>query len=295
MKRIKLKMSLLPIHFIVAAFCISIILPFILVVSVSLTGEKNLTEYGFRLLPVKIDFNAYKYAFENVPVILNAYKISIIYGVLGTFLSVMTMSMVAYSLSRPYYKLKRGLSFFLFFTMLFSGGLTPSYILITQYLKLQDTIWVLLVPGLVNVFHVIMIRTFFQQIPESLFESAKIDGASEFRIFFNIALQLSTPVLATVAFMGLVGRWNDWFAPKLYISKSSLYPIQYILQSMLANVQFAMDMMKDAPNIDVNIQDIPRENLRMAMMVITAGPMLLVFPFFQKYFVRGLTVGSVKG
>lgn len=291
----KFRLSIILIHLALVAFSLLILLSFLLVVSVSLTSEKDLLDYGFRLLPPKVDIVAYKYAFQNIPVILNAYKISIIYSVLGTFLSILVMAMFAYSLSRPYFKSRRGLSFYLFFTMLFSGGLTPTYILITQYLKMQDTIWVLIIPGLVSAFHVIMIRTFFQQLPDSLFESAKMDGASEFRICFNIALPLSTPVLATVAFMGLVARWNDWFAPKLYISKSSLYPIQYILQSMLANIQFAMDMMKEAPSLDVNIQELPRENLRMAMMVITAGPMLLVFPFFQKYFVRGITVGSVKG
>ena len=139
-----------------------------------------------------------------------------------------------------------------------------------------------------------MLRTFFQQVPQSLFESAKLDGASEFRMFFNIAIPLSKSVIATVAFMGVITRWNDWFAPKLYISEEELYPIQYILQSMLANVQFALDMMEQMPTT-ISAIDVPQENLRMALMVITSAPMLFVFPFFQKYFVRGITVGSIKG
>jgi ABC-type sugar transport system, permease component len=138
-------------------------------------------------------------------------------------------------------------------------------------------------------------RTFFQQLPSSLFESAKIDGSSEFRIYTNIVIPLSKPVIATVAFLGLLGRWNDWFNPKLYINDYNLYPVQYLLQSMLANVQFALDMMKNVPAIDFDTRSIPRENLRMAMMVVSVLPMMFVFLFFQKYFVKGLTVGSIKG
>lgn len=290
----KFKWSSIPIYFLLISFALTIVLSFLLVVSVSLTSQQDISTYGFMLWPKKIDFSAYQYAFENMTGIFNAYKISIIYTVVGTFLSVLIMSMLAYALSRKEFVLRKGLAFYVFFTMLFSGGLTPSYILITQYLQIQNTIWVLILPTLVNCFHVIMLRTFFQQVPQSLFESAKLDGASEFRMFFNIAIPLSKSVIATVAFMGVITRWNDWFAPKLYISEEELYPIQYILQSMLANVQFALDMMEQMPTT-ISAIDVPQENLRMALMVITSAPMLFVFPFFQKYFVRGITVGSIKG
>lgn len=294
MKKKKFKWSSIPIYFLLISFALTIVLSFLLVVSVSLTSQQDISTYGFMLWPKKIDFSAYQYAFENMTGIFNAYKISIIYTVVGTFLSVLIMSMLAYALSRKEFVLRKGLAFYVFFTMLFSGGLTPSYILITQYLQIQNTIWVLILPTLVNCFHVIMLRTFFQQVPQSLFESAKLDGASEFRMFFNIAIPLSKSVIATVAFMGVITRWNDWFAPKLYISEEELYPIQYILQSMLANVQFALDMMEQMPTT-ISAIDVPQENLRMALMVITSAPMLFVFPFFQKYFVRGITVGSIKG
>lgn len=294
MKMKKFKWSSIPIYFLLISFALTIVLSFLLVVSVSLTSQQDISTYGFMLWPKKIDFSAYQYAFENMTGIFNAYKISIIYTVVGTFLSVLIMSMLAYALSRKEFVLRKGLAFYVFFTMLFSGGLTPSYILITQYLQIQNTIWVLILPTLVNCFHVIMLRTFFQQVPQSLFESAKLDGASEFRMFFNIAIPLSKSVIATVAFMGVITRWNDWFAPKLYISEEELYPIQYILQSMLANVQFALDMMEQMPTT-ISAIDVPQENLRMALMVITSAPMLFVFPFFQKYFVRGITVGSIKG
>lgn len=290
----KFKWSSIPIYILLISFALTIVLSFLLVISVSLTSQQDISTYGFMLWPKKIDFSAYQYAFENMSGIFNAYKISIIYTVVGTFLSVLIMSMLAYALSRKEFVLRKGLAFYVFFTMLFSGGLTPSYILITQYLQIQNTIWVLILPTLVNCFHVIMLRTFFQQVPQSLFESAKLDGASEFRMFFNIAIPLSKSVIATVAFMGVITRWNDWFAPKLYISEEELYPIQYILQSMLANVQFALDMMEQMPTT-ISAIDVPQENLRMALMVITSAPMLFVFPFFQKYFVRGITVGSIKG
>jgi ABC-type sugar transport system, permease component len=287
--------AMAPAYLLLGVFAVTIALGYLLVFAVSITNELDLSIYGFRFIPKKVDFSAYAYIVKNSTGILNAYKVSIIYSVFGTFLSLIIMTMISYALSRPAFKFKRAVSFYIFFTMLFSGGLTPSYILITQYLKIQDTIWVLILPGLVNCFHIILMRTFFQQLPSSLFESAKIDGSSEFRIYTNIVIPLSKPVIATVAFLGLLGRWNDWFNPKLYINDYNLYPVQYLLQSMLANVQFALDMMKNVPAIDFDTRSIPRENLRMAMMVVSVLPMMFVFLFFQKYFVKGLTVGSIKG
>ncbi|WP_394911904.1 carbohydrate ABC transporter permease [uncultured Robinsoniella sp.] len=214
--------------------------------------------------------------------------------VIGTFLAVLFMSMAAYCLSRSNFRFKGILTFFIFFPTLFSGGLVPSYIINTQYLHLTDRLAALILPSLINVFHIIMLRTFFKQLPEALFEAAKIDGASEYHIFFKLVLPLSKPVIATVAFLSALAKWNEWYNAMLYIRDDKLVPLQYLLQRMMMNLRALLDAMQNAPAM-VNIQDLPGENLRMAMLVVAIGPMLLIFPLFQKYFVRGMTVGAVKG
>ena len=158
---------------------------------------------------------------------------------------------------------------------------------------MTDNIWVMILPGLVNVFHVFMIRTFFKQLPEALFDAAKVDGASEIRICFSIALRLSKPVLASV-FLGALGRWNEWYNARLYIRSEEKYPLQYLLQRIMMNIQELLKAMEHVPQ-SVNLSDIPGENLRMALLVVCIGPVMLFFPFFQKYFTKGMTVGAVKG
>ncbi len=226
---------------------------------------------------------------------MNSYGVTILVTVATTVLGVLFMAMIAYPLSRRNCKFRRFLSFYIFFTMLFSGGLVPGYILTTQYLHLKDNILVMIVPSLVNAFHVIMIRTFFQRLPDSLFESAKIDGASEFRIFFSIAMPLSVPVLASVAFFTAMGKWSDWYTAMLYINKEELVPLQYLLYRIQNNLQVLLSAMTNVTGITINPRDLPGNNLIMAMAVVATGPMLFVFPFFQKYFVQGLTMGAVKG
>jgi putative aldouronate transport system permease protein len=180
--------------------------------------------------------------------------------------------------------------------MLFSGGLVPSYILITQHLKLQNNFWVYILPSLANGFQIIVIRTFFKGLPASLMESAKIDGASEFRIFAQIILPLSKPVLATIGLMVLMSKWNDWFTCLLYIRDKNLYTLQFLLQKILMDAEFLFQMSKNSGAVVTSeVIDPPTESMRFALAVIAAGPMLLVFPFFQKYFAKGLTIGAVKG
>lgn len=271
------------------------ILPFIVVISASFSNEIELANKGFGFLPRKFDLQAYNYLFESPGIVIKAYMVTIFITVVGTFLSVLFMSMISYALSRRNCVFRRPLTFFIFFPTLFSGGLVPSYIINTQYLKLTDTLAALILPGLVNVFFIIMIRTFFKQISESLFEAAKIDGASEFRIYWQIALSLSKPVLATVAFLTALGKWNEWYNAMLYIRNQNLYPLQYLLQQLMMNIQAILVAMEKVPSVGVELKDIPGENLRFAMLIVAVGPMMIFFPFFQKYFTRGLTVGSVKG
>lgn len=210
-------------------------------------------------------------------------------------LGVLLMAMIAYPLSKRNMKGKRAISFYLYFTMLFNGGLVPTYILITQYLHLDDTIWVYILPGLISPWYVFMMRTFFQGIPEEIFESARIDGASQYNIFFRFVLPLSKPVLATIALFLFLGQWNNWYTAMLYINqREDLVSLQYLLQRIMQNIDLLQnsDMLS---NQLISVQDIPSESARMAMAIIVAGPALVIFPFFQKYFTKGLTVGAVKG
>jgi len=287
--------SLALMYILLILFALTIVGAFWIIISISLTATADLRS-GFRFIPPNWSLEAYAYTIANMSGIFNAYGVSLIYSFGGTALSLTVMSMVGYALTNRRFHARRVISFYIFFTMLFSGGLTSSYIWIKQYLRLSDTIWVLILPGLVNCFHVMMIRTSMQGLPSSLFESAKIDGASEYRIFLQLVIPLSSPILATVGFMGLLGRWNDWFNPMIFINDRRLFPIQYLLQRMLRAIQEALNMIEMSPMGDyVDVKSLPRENLRMAMMVVTILPMMIAFPFFQRFFVRGITVGSMKG
>lgn len=275
-----------------SAICL---LPFLLVLSASFTNEYALSENGFKLVPSKFDLTAYEYIFKSPQKILSSYGITIFVTVATVVGGVLVMSMIGYTLSRSNCKFARPLSFYVFFTLLFSGGMAPSYILMTQVLNWKNTYAVMIVPSLVYAFHVIMIRTFFQKLPPALFESAKIDGANEFVIFFRIALPLSIPVLTTVAFFTAMGKWNDWQTGLLYITEEKMEPLQYMLYRIEQNIQSLLTALSRGGGITVDVRNIPSQNLLMAMAVVAAGPMLVVFPFFQKYFISGLTVGAVKG
>lgn len=288
------KISAILIHIVMITLCVLLIVPFILIISISLSNEKQIIELGYSFIPRNFELTAYEYIFKTPKVILSAYNVTTISTVVGTFLSVFLMALIAYPLSKPDFHGRKFISFYIFFTMIFSGGLVPTYILITQYLKLNDTIWVFIIPGLINAWHIFLLRTFFSKLPESIVESALIDGASEFRIFFSMIIPLSTPVLATVALFGALARWNDWFTAMLYINNDKLLTLQYLLQKILLNIQTLQQQEMAGLSIGTGV-DIPSETVRMAMAIVAAGPMLLVFPFFQKYFVQGLTMGSVKG
>jgi putative aldouronate transport system permease protein len=281
-----------------ALFCISLlfVLPLLMVISISFTHEDVLKSLGYSLIPKRFDTVAYSYIFANPENLLDAYKVTFFISIVGTLLSLIVMTMIGYSLSRRNFSFKKPVTYYIFFTMLFSGGLVPAYILNTQYLKLADNIWVYILPNIVNAWHIIIIRTFFKGLPEDLFESAKIDGASEMRIYMQIALPLSKPVLATVGLMLLLARWNEWYSSLLYIRNARLYTLQYLLQKMLRDAQFVQRMSVVMPDvIGHEAVSVPTESMRFAMCVIAAGPMLVVFPLFQKYFARGLTIGAVKG
>ncbi len=272
--------------------CIITVAPFLLVVTSSLTNEDYILENGYSFLIKAFDLSAYKYVFGSSDVIFRAYGVTGLFSFLAMVGGLIMMSMVAYPLSRSNMPAKKFISFILYFTMLFNGGLVPTYILNTQYLHLDNTLLIYILPTLVNAWHVFMIRTAFQGLPQSVIESAYMDGASEYTILAKIAIPMSTPVLATVALMTFLGKWNDWYTCMLYIDDDKLTSLQYLLQKIILDIQMLKD---NAYAVSISPEDIPGEGIRLALAVVVAGPALLVFPFFQKYFTKGMTVGAVKG
>ena len=282
------------LHVILGIFAALCIIPLWAVISISFSGESSITSDGYALFPKAPSLLAYRYILKNPELIARSYLVSVGVTSIGTLLALLIISLVAFPLSRPDFRYRRPLTFYVFFTMLFNGGLVPWYILISRYLELKNTLLVMIIPYLVIPWFVLLLRTFFSQLPISLFESAKIDGATEFRSFFTILLPLSKPALATVGLFICLHYWNDWWLPLLYIEDEALAPLQYMLARMMANITFLTTQMTNT-FISIDLSDLPNETARMAMCVLAAGPMLFVFPFFQKYFVRGLTAGSLKG
>jgi len=293
-KRRKIRPGQILLNLGISLLGLAVLAPFILLVSISLSNETDIARNGYSFIPRQIDFSAYEYVFKNATSVINAYEVTIFISLVTMVLSVLFMALIAYPLSKRTYKAKKPLSFYLYFTMLFSGGMVPSYILMTQYLHLGNTIWVYIIPSLMNPWYVFMMRTFFAGIPVEMMESASIDGAGEYRILFRIVLPLSKPVLATVALFTFLNKWNDWYTAMLYIQDDKLVSLQYLLQRIMLNMQMLRNSTMDISSF-MSTSDIPMETARMAMAIVVAGPALLVFPFFQKYFVRGLTVGGVKG
>ena len=289
----KIKLGQVVLNLIVIIICCMIIVPLILMISVSFSSEASIAEHGYKLIPQEWDVEAYRYILKNPKMLIDAYTVTILSSVIGTFLTVLFTAMLAYPLSRKGLKGRKIISFYLYFTMLFSGGLVPTYILQTQYLHLGNNFLIYILPSLVSVWHVFMMRTFFAQIPNEIFESMRLDGASEFNIFFRTVIPLSKPIIATVALLTFLSKWGDWYTAMLYIDDDRLVTLQYLLQKMLRNLEL-VNQMSESGMGDVAV-DVPSETVRMAMAVVAAGPALVIFPFFQKYFVKGLTVGSVKG
>ncbi len=277
------------------------VLPFFLIISASLADENALKEYGYTFFPKTINLDSYKYVFKNPTQLINSYKTTIIMSVAVLIFGTLNMCMAAYPLSRKKYPLRKPLMFFIFFTMLFGGGLVPSYIVNTQYLKLGNTIWIYILPSLCSAYYIIILRTFFSGISEEMIESAKMDGASEWRVFFQFMLPLSKPAVATIALFLLLAKWNDWNTSLIYIRDNELYSTQFLLQRILREAQFIKEMNSAGSAFNMgtisteSVSNTPVETIRYALVIVAAGPMLVVFPFFQKYFAKGLTLGSVKG
>jgi len=270
--------------------------PFVLLVMSSITEETTLIREGYSLFPSKFSMESYTYLFRNSNRILTAYGITIFVTVVGTVTGLLMTTLMAYALSRRDLMGRNGLAFFVFFTMLFNGGLVPTYIMYTRYLPVRNSLWALVIPSLmVNAFYVIMMRTYFNtNIPDAVIEASRIDGAGEFRILFTIVLPMSLPMVATMALLIGLSYWNDWRNGLYYIQDKNLYSIQVLLNDMLRDVQALKSGMDSAAAAEI-AQSMPSVGIRMSIAVIGVLPIMIIYPFFQKYFVKGITIGAVKG
>lgn len=272
------------------------ILPVVLLFMSSMTDETAIVQNGYSFFPAKFGFAAYQYLYAKVDVLIRAYGISIFVTVFGTGVGLVIMSMLAYPLSRNEFPYRRLFTFFVVFTILFNGGLVPTYLLYTKYLGIKNTVWALIFPYLfVRGFSVLMLKSYFRtSIPDSVIEAARLDGLGEIQILFRIVYPLATPVLATVALLQGILYWNDWFNGLIFLTKPNLFSIQNFLNRMLLDVQF-MAAASDSAEVASQIAKLPSVTIRMAVAVIGILPMLIAYPFFQKHFVRGIAMGAVKG
>lgn len=282
------------IMIVLTLFCL---LPFLLLIISSITQENALVRNGYSFFPEQIDFAAYKYLLVDSTSIVRGYILSAFVTVTGTVANLAVTTLFAYPLSRRDLPGRAFISFFLFFTMLFNGGLVPSYIMWTQTFHIKNTIAALLFPNLMmGTFYVIMMRTYFTtNIPEAVIEAARIDGAGELTILVRVVLPMSVPIIVTLALLVGLGYWNDWLNGLYYINEDRLYSIQVLLNKMLMDVQFLMSNTNAAQSLQNQDIALPSTGIKMAVAVMGALPVLVIYPFFQKYFVKGIVIGAVKG
>lgn len=276
-------------------FGILTLFPIFIIVISSITSESSLSANGYRLWPEEFATVAYSFLFNQGSIVITAYKNTIIATVVGTLMSVAMVALYAYPLSRENFKFRKFFTFYAFFTLLFNGGLVAYYMVTRQILNLTNTLWALFLPSAFSPFWVLVMRTFYiTNVPVEILEAARIDGASEWRTYIQIVLPLSVPGLATVALFSAIGIWNNFFNALLLVDEAQYYSLQYTIYTTLNNIRFLLENADKMQGL-VNISDLPSQTFRMAMAVVTVGPIILAYPFFQRYFVSGLTVGSVKG
>ena len=276
------------------AFCLLVallcFLPFLMVVSGSLSSESAVVQNGFRLLPQEFTLDSYRTVFQHPAVVLRAYVTTIILTLVGTFLGLMLQTITAYVLSRKDFKWRNGFSFFFYFTTLFSGGLVPYYILMTRTLNLKDSYLALLLPLLFSVYNLLVMKSYISALPDSLIEAAKIDT------YWRIVLPLIKPALATVGLFIALAYWNDWYNAMLYLKSKEKYPLQYFLYEQINNIEgYKKVLQNNAAGSAAAAIALPTQTLKMALTVVVTGPIVLAYPIVQKYFVQGITIGAVKG
>lgn len=270
--------------------------PVLLVIAISVSDEKAIMQNGYQFWPEMFSSKGYDFLLTAGDAIWRAYGISIYTTIVGTCLSLFVITLYAYPLSRSAFKYRYQFSFFAFFTMIFGGGLVPWYIVYTQLIPIKNTLWILIVPYLMNTWYMMIMRTFYKTtVPESIIESARIDGAGEFRTYFTIVLPLCKAGLATVGLFCTLSYWNDFYLPLVFVTNTKNFNIQFLMYQTLNAVQNLLNSSNQISNVNEILADLPSESVRMAIAVISIGPVVLAYPFFQKYFVKGLTIGAVKG
>ena len=276
----------------ITIIALSCLLPFILLISASFSSDKAIRFNGYSFLPQDFTLEAYGMIFQFPIRVVQAYGVSIFITLVGTFFGLFLITMTAYVISRKSFKYRNMVSFYFYFTTLFNGGMVCTYIFYIRYLHLKDSFLALILPGMFNVFYLLIMRSFVSAIPSATIESAKIDGAGEFRIFVQIVLPLLPSGLATIGLFQALHYWNDWYNAMLYLNTSSKFPLQYMLYDVL-NRTTAMAQIASLTGYVV--EEMPVYSLKMAMAVVATGPIILVYPFVQRFFIKGITIGSVKG
>ena len=272
------------------------ILPVIFIFMISITSDHAIAHYGYQIWPKEFSLDAYKFLWREKNMIFHSLYISVLVTILGVVIGVSLTTMMGYVMSRPGYKLKKVMMWIVFIPMIFNGGMFASYVVNTKLLMLKNTIWALVLPLLVSSFNIVVAKTFFRTtIPDSLIESAKVDGASQLRIFLQIVLPISTPLIATLGIFLAFGYWNDWFQSSLYISDKNLISLQALLDNIMKNIQYLANNPSAGASLAQYRAQMPQESVRMAIAIVIVVPIAAVYPFFQRYFIKGLTVGAVKG
>ncbi|HIY11481.1 MAG TPA: carbohydrate ABC transporter permease [Candidatus Anaerofilum excrementigallinarum] len=270
------------------------LLPFLLVLSGSFSDQTSILTHGYQLIPEHFSLDAYKTLFKIPEELLRAYGVTIFVTVTGTFLGLFFTSMAAYVLASSTFRYRYQMSFFFYFTSIFGGGLVPWYIFNTKYLHFHNSVIALILPILINVTYLLILKSYMSGIPEALYESARLDGAGDFTIYWRVAMPLCKAGLATVGLFIALNYWNDWYDAMLFLDegRSDLYPLQYYLNNILTKAQA---IAAAAARSGLPMSDVPSEPMKLAMTVVATGPIILLYPFLQKYFVKGVTIGAVKG
>ncbi|MGA2641206.1 MAG: carbohydrate ABC transporter permease [Spirochaetia bacterium] len=280
-------------HIVFVLIALICLYPLLLVFAISFSDEQSIAVHGFKLIPAQFSLGAYSYMLYDPSTLIRAYFITIIVTVVGTLCSTLVIALYAYPLSRKDFRQKKFFSFFVFFTMLFSGGLVPWFV-ICKSIGLSNNLWALFVPYLMNAWYVLIMRVFYKtNVPDSIIESAKMDGAGEYTIFFRIIIYLAMPGLATIALFNAVGFWNDWWLPLMLVTKPEWYNLQYLMYRVQTNITY-LSTTTAGGHMGEILQHLPSRTAQMAMCVLTIGPIILAYPFFQRFFVKGITLGSLK-
>lgn len=281
-------------HIFMILLCLTVVFAFLLLVGSSLQSQEEIRQVGYQMIPRKFSLEAYRAIFRTPKTLIDSYGVTIFTTVVGTVFGVLFTGGYAYAISRHEFAYRKAFSVVNLFSMLFNGGMVATYLVYMKWYNLGNNIWVLIWPIMYSPWNVTLMKSFFVSIPNSIIEAARIDGAGELHIFFRFVVPMSKPIFATIALFLALAYWNDFQTSLLYITDNSLYKLQFLLNKILADMEFINSGMADVLGAGVENMEMPTENLRMAMCVVAAGPMMCIFPFFQKYFTKGISLGGVK-